>query len=475
MVSSKLFGTVITFLCFIKIVSNLPTNSSSSFDELLESLGFNSQMEDKEIKPIIDFVNESTSCKKRHSRHVTNDSVDVMNVLTNTTYSTTLYYMNHQVYCLHYESADSGQIPNSILSGLPKLEHLTVEKKRALQDFNNFSHLNIKYLKLEDIDGEKFIFSYLNMLDIKLIQDWREFNSSLKENLWDSFKKSDTYRKKYTSNAETLSSEKKNSIDKIINLRLPSLKVLTLDSVIFTKNNINFVINATSTNLTHLNLNFCNKMIDFNHHFVNMKNLTFLNLWGCNLTSYKSSPNLTSITTLILKGNTFLGLHHDSLNFQHHPNLKNLQIINSNVYRISKNTFKFNTKLRHLDMSENHLTVLYNDTFETNSELEVLNLYGNQLTRVPNFRIRSLRYLCIDANRITELNENSFSGLDNLQILLLNNNRIHYVHYKTFAKLSNLQILSLSYNNLKTFTYQSPSSLKYQFSNENAYYSIAIW
>lgn len=457
-------------MCFLKLVSNYPTDLPNGYYQLLQTLGVNSLMEEIESierDGILTELTSMTGCQRRNPENVPFESSQLGNVSANTTHP-----VNLQVKCFEFTTdklVNIVQTPNSIFSALPNLEFLKIKKKLALQDLDKVSHSNIKYLlvnNIEDINDDKFI-DY-KVWNEKVILDWSGFNMSLDENLWESFTRNEKHGKKY----DSLVSSNNKSIDKIINIHLPNLEILELSRVIFNKNNSNLVISTTSTNLTHLLLENCEQISDFNHHFVNMKNLTLLQLYNCNLTSYKSSPNQKTIKSLILFFNFFLGLHSDSsLNLQHHPNLEVLQIVYCHVYRFPKDTLKFNRKLRHLDMSRNFLTVLYNDTFKSNTALELLDLSWNQFAKMPKLNIGSLKKFYMNYNKIEELKEDSLSALENLQILILNNNKIRYVHSNCFGKLKNLQVLSLSDNELNKFTYQLPMNLKYQFVKKELYYS----
>ncbi|XP_043474471.1 leucine-rich repeat-containing G-protein coupled receptor 4-like [Leptopilina heterotoma] len=494
MVHLKLFGAVITFLCFFKIGSNHPTYLSSDYKELLDKLEFDSFHMKKDFRKESKLFKESltmSGCKQRHPESAFLDISQQENFLNVT--------LNPNIKCLEFESNDPG-ISNTTFSNLLDLDYLNLTRKQALQDLNNFSHLNIKYLVLDNMDDTLYYkdYKYANWNE-KVIQDWSKFNTSLDENLWESFKKSETYRKKYEAGISgTSGTSENNSIDNIINLQLPNLRILCLHRVIFNQNNTNLVINTTSTNLTHLFLLRTDNIIDFNHHFVNLKNLTYLILFNANLTSYKSSPNHKSIITLNLSDNFFLGLHNDSLDFQHHPNLENLVISYCHIYRFPKNTLKFNKKLRYLYLARNSLSVLYNDTFKANSALEVLNLNWNKFTEVPNLQIESLEklYLVQEIELLEEgefleglitikgckarhpesiflefSQENKFSS-DNIttnsqvKCLLLQTNEINESSNLSFSSLPNLEYLGLILmRTLEKVNNCSHPNIKYLFLN----------
>ena len=59
-----------------------------------------------------------------------------------------------------------------------------------------------------------------------------------------------------------------------------------------------------------------------------------------------------------------------------------------------------------------------------------------------------MHFLYLSRNQITEIKENSFSGLNNLQQLYLNDNQITEIKENSFSGLNNLQKLRLVTNQI---------------------------
>lgn len=80
--------------------------------------------------------------------------------------------------------------------------------------------------------------------------------------------------------------------------------------------------------------------------------------------------------------------------------------------------------------------------------MEVLYLSNNKIEDLGNVfkRLRKLRFLHLERNRIKRLTDNVFVDLINLKELYLENNNIVHVHLKTFQETKSLMFLNMSHN-----------------------------
>ncbi|XP_043474470.1 uncharacterized protein LOC122506394 [Leptopilina heterotoma] len=417
----KLFIIVTIFSCFFKIATSLKLHESYVYDSLLKSLGVDpnfNEIKEMERSKFLHQLVTMDGCENRHKKNILLES------------SPQDEPSNYTTKCL---GAYNSILNRLIISHLPDLEYMYININSRLRDVN-LSHTNIQYLSL---NGNIYLVILQSFIQKSILQNSSNLQSNFDPN----------------KNESIIS-------DNILTLQLPNLKALAIEQVVFHPGNINFVINVTSEQLTHLYLIHNYNITDIDHHFINTKNLNEILFQECKLTYYRSSPNHRSITHLSLYKNFISNLNNDSLDFQHHTNLTFLMISMCHVLNFPKDTLKFNTKLRNLDLSYNELRALYNDTFKTNTELETLNLNDNKFAKVPNLNILSLKKLYMASNMITELKEDTFSGLENLQILIVNNNKIQYLDRKTFTKLSNLQIIDMTRNELHKL-YPLPINIRY--------------
>lgn len=109
-------------------------------------------------------------------------------------------------------------------------------------------------------------------------------------------------------------------------------------------------------------------------------------------------------------------------------------------------------KLKYLYLPSNNISLVHNDTFLGVSEtLSALSLSGNDLDHVPSDSLcvcKQLTHLNLGYNRIMEIVEDDFVGLDSLETLLLMNNRVVVLPAHSFRQTPTLRELSLSFNKI---------------------------
>lgn len=74
---------------------------------------------------------------------------------------------------------------------------------------------------------------------------------------------------------------------------------------------------------------------------------------------------------------------------------------------------------------------------------------SNVLSRLIFEKAQKLKYLKINFNKITKLNENTFEGAENLEYIDLRENRIEIIHKEVFSGVTKLIALHLENNNIK--------------------------
>ncbi|KAF6211370.1 hypothetical protein GE061_011882 [Apolygus lucorum] len=165
----------------------------------------------------------------------------------------------------------------------------------------------------------------------------------------------------------------------------------------------------------------------------------------------------------------------DSHVFQDLYSLQILNLEHNQIESVADNAFVTLSNLHALTLSHNkiatidplHLAGLYvlnqlfldhnlirsidRKAFENCSNLHDLGLSGNFLTGVPDgiTELRFLKTLDLGENRITNIVNASFQGLDQLYGLRLIENSIVNVSKDAFSTLPSLQVLNLAYNKIK--------------------------
>lgn len=149
-----------------------------------------------------------------------------------------------------------------------------------------------------------------------------------------------------------------------------------------------------------LQLNNCHVLIPEN--FPNMNSVDRLRIYNPNIDSilflYKRFPNLNS---LIIKGDTFSGLHLSGIN-----NFKMLEILSLSNLDFDKinNDICFIDSLKSLFLENNNIKIFPPDFFRLNL-LRVLVISNNKLTFLPKdiLKLKSLEILDLSRNPIKEL------------------------------------------------------------------------
>lgn len=199
--------------------------------------------------------------------------------------------------------------------------------------------------------------------------------------------------------------------------------------------------------------------------------------------AFEAFHNVPNIFRINLSWNKLTGAT-ISIAFNKLQNVFEVDLSNNQIDSIQSTTFNGMENLRYLSLRANPLNTLTSDTSAAlaaisqtlqfldlsytnidslpdnvfNKEfaaLQKFNLQGNRLATVPESLglLTSLQELNIGSNLFTELNDESFLGLNNLRNLFIDRlNDLKKIHVGTFKHMAFLETLSCSHNkNLKEF------------------------
>lgn len=198
--------------------------------------------------------------------------------------------------------------------------------------------------------------------------------------------------------------------------------------------------------------------------------LTSLNFRDCTIPSLENL-NTTSITStlrkLVIRKSTVSGFEKLKLS-----SLEELEIVNSSLKTIPKDSFSDMPDLSYINLSGNEITTFDPATFIYLPSIIEINLSNNQITSIPDgiFSDNSdLSTIIMSYNPITKVNIKSDSRIEELTLkscqiteftggqhlsflgtLDLSHNEIESFPNETFSKMQDLEYLDLSNNNLQT-------------------------
>ncbi|XP_054738344.1 leucine-rich repeats and immunoglobulin-like domains protein 3 [Anastrepha obliqua] len=167
-----------------------------------------------------------------------------------------------------------------------------------------------------------------------------------------------------------------------------------------------------------------------------------------NNTSVLQIKNLTELIKLTLKRNQLESVPV----FSELIALKQLNLANNRIQRISSAALEALPKLKTLDLSRNFLHAVESSYFPPNNRLAHLILNSNEIRSIDEDAFQHLGDLLdleLNNNRLTALPAGVFRTLHRLRKLSLNNNHLE-INWSTFRGLSSLQKLFLKSNNLRT-------------------------
>ncbi|XP_040573970.1 toll-like receptor Tollo [Lepeophtheirus salmonis] len=222
----------------------------------------------------------------------------------------------------------------------------------------------------------------------------------------------------------------------------------------------------------------------FNASFNNLTNLEDL---GLRNSSGKYCQNISSLESLILKGNSIQSISPGAISAL--PSLLSLDISNNGLRVLVNDAFQGLGNLKFLDLSHNALVALPPDIFKGLSKLESLSIGNNSLGTIdinvfsnlgslkslnlsgnsldenwlkPGIfdHLISLLLLDLSFNHLSKLEQPElFAYIENLEALNLDSNRLKSISSQIFRLTPNLVILTLSRNELETIQYKTLEGL----------------
>ncbi|CAG2186754.1 TLR13 [Mytilus edulis] len=236
-----------------------------------------------------------------------------------------------------------------------------------------------------------------------------------------------------------------------------------------------FCLEITRSNLSNLKLTFpCAKFYTKGklHIECSHKNLTNI-------------PDLPSEAVYIdLEGNLIKEI--PNATFEHLKNLTFLDISFNRLTSINRQTFVGIQNLKHLKLNNNFIVSIQNNTFDGMTSLTVLDLSNNNILSMISKQffkgLINLRHLKLNKSPVMtsksrEIANNTFEYLINLSVLDLSFNNLESINEQTFTGLENLQYLNLNKNKLSYNTRQVPagcfkplkSLIRLSIQNNNVY------
>lgn len=137
--------------------------------------------------------------------------------------------------------------------------------------------------------------------------------------------------------------------------------------------------------------------------------------------------------------------------FRYFSNVRDLDLAQSEIEDIHRNSFEGAKDLTYLTMSYNNITELRASVFVGASLLFVIELSYNQIAKIDKYAfvdVRSLSRLHLSHNRISSLEPELFQDMKFLDQIFLDNNEIEFVEPAMFEKNVQLSKVSLASNRI---------------------------
>ncbi|CRK89898.1 CLUMA_CG003630, isoform A [Clunio marinus] len=148
------------------------------------------------------------------------------------------------------------------------------------------------------------------------------------------------------------------------------------------------------------------------------------------------------------------------------PNLKVLVIENSELDSFNQvNKLK---KLKYLNLQYNKIEALYNDSFYGLQKLEKIFMSGNKIRKIETetfSNLMNLKLLSLNDNMLHKINENLFRSNPMLASLRFSNNQLNKINVEIFRPLKKLIELNFSGNRCIDDSYPLTISILSEFLN----------
>lgn len=167
-----------------------------------------------------------------------------------------------------------------------------------------------------------------------------------------------------------------------------------------------------------------------------------------------------SIRQLIMKKNKIKSIESS---IQFYQELDFLDLSENHLLKLPSRTFQYQKKLTELRLNNNKIGEIENDTFYGMERLQILNLRENYVVVLENNTFSSLlnlEELNLGCNRIASIQPDAFYRLHNLKILYLDDNSLSQVPAASFLPLSNLAELYIGVNSFTTLEKNAFEKLK---------------
>lgn len=187
-------------------------------------------------------------------------------------------------------------------------------------------------------------------------------------------------------------------------------------------------------------------------------NLEYMNIRASKVKNGYGSIGNNGLRTLQnLRGVTFLvttfsnGI--SSGFFQQVPQIKEISLLNCELYSYSSESFRGLIELQSLQIYGSSFFGLNVNFFQDLNKLQHLYLDSNGIEQLPTMLLpQNLETLSLRNNSLRFITGNTFKQQTLLKYLYLSENEIEHVSKKAFENLKNLKYLQLQNNKIKTFT-----------------------
>lgn len=167
-----------------------------------------------------------------------------------------------------------------------------------------------------------------------------------------------------------------------------------------------------------------------------------------------------SIKQLIMKKNKIKSIESA---IQFYPDLELLDLSGNHLLKLPSRTFQYQKKLKEMHLNNNKISQIDVETFHGMELLQILNLRGNLVDQIEHNSFSSLlnlEELNLGQNRISEIKTDAFYRLYNLKILYLDDNSLNNVPAESFLPLTNLAELFIGVNSFTSLEKNGFEKLK---------------
>lgn len=162
--------------------------------------------------------------------------------------------------------------------------------------------------------------------------------------------------------------------------------------------------------------------------YVASESIRYIDLSQCNLNDVELD-GMPNITTAILRNNMIRQVQRTT--FEKNTEIQNIDLSYNSITFVSTVAFSHLRRLKIVDLSFNMIREIEPYTFVDNQQLMTVNLSRNYIARLKRFVSQSIAYLNMSWCEITSIDRNALEGLPDLVELDLSNN--------LFAQLGHLE------------------------------------